>query len=60
MSKSEKIRETRLRWLRHVERRCSNEKMEVSGHRKIGIPKLRWSDVTQKDLHDKEVQREEA
>ena len=24
--------------------------MEVGGHRKIGRPKLRWSDVTRKDM----------
>ena len=26
-------------------RRCSNENMEVDGHRKIGRPKRRWSDA---------------
>ena len=48
---SEKIREARLRWLGHVERNTEEGveirtwKMEVGGHRKIGRPKLRWSDV---------------
>ena len=42
------------------ERSCSNEKMEVSGHRKIGRPKLRWSDVRRKHMREKGVQREEA
>ena len=28
--------------------RRSDENMEVGGHRKIGRPKLRWSDVIQK------------
>ena len=41
---SEKIREARLRWLGHVERKLmkiynSNENMEVGGQRKIGRPK---------------------
>ena len=39
--------------------RCSNENMEVSGQRKIGIPKLRWSDVIRKDTKEKGVKREE-
>ena len=33
--------------------------MEVSGHRKIEIPKLRWSDVVRKNMKEKGVQREE-
>ena len=28
-------------------------KMEVGGHRKIGRPKLRWSDVIRKDTRKK-------
>ena len=27
--------------------------MEVGGHRKIGRPKLRWSDVIRKDMKDR-------
>ena len=47
----EKIREERLRWLGHVDRETYEDVlMEVSGHRKIGIPKLRWSDVIRKDM----------
>ena len=48
---SEKIREAKLRWLGHVERQTEEDvvmgtwTMEVGGHRKIGRPKLRWSDV---------------
>ena len=34
--------------------------MEVSGHRKIGRPKLRWSDVKRKDMKEKGVKIEEA
>ena len=34
--------------------------MEVSGHRKIGRPKLRWRDVTQKDTKERGIQKEEV
>ena len=60
---SEKIREARLRWLGHVERKTGDVvmrtwKMEVGGHRNIGRPKLRWSDVIRKYMKGKGVQRE--
>ena len=57
---SEEIREARLRWEGHVERKTEEDvgirtwKMEVGGKRKIGRPKLRWSDVTRKDMTDKQ------
>ena len=35
-------------------------KMEVGGHRKIGRPKVRWSDVIRKDMKEKRVKIEEA
>ena len=35
-------------------------KMEVGGQRKIGSPKLRWSDVIRKHMNDKVVKIEEA
>ena len=44
---SETIREARLRWLSHVERKTEEDvvmgtwKMEVSGRRKVGRPKPR-------------------
>ena len=44
----------------HVERKTEEdvtENMEVYGHRNIGRPKLRWSDITRKDM-EKGVQRE--
>ena len=47
----ETIREARPRWLGHVERMTKEDiimitcNMEVGAHRKIGRPKLRWSDV---------------
>ena len=63
---SQKIRETRLRWLGHVKRKTEEDvvmrtwKMEVGGHRKIGRAKLRWSDVIRKDMNEKQVKIEEA
>ena len=43
-------------------RRCrpNNENMEVDGHRKIGRPKPRWSDVIRRDMKEKGVKIEEA
>ena len=45
--------------------RCSNENMEDGSwwtwsYRKKGIPKLRWRDVTQNNMNETVVQREEA
>ena len=37
----------------------SNEKMEVGGHRNIGRPKLRCSDVIRKSTNEKQVNIEE-
>ena len=59
------IRRARLRWLGHVERKTEDVimqlwKMEVGGHRKIGRPKLRWSDVIGKYKNEKGVKIEEA
>ena len=36
------------------------KKMEVGGHRKMGRPKLRWSDVIRKYMKEKGEKREEA
>ena len=41
-------------------RKCSYEKMEVSGHQKIGRQKRWWSDVIRKYMKEKGIQREEA
>ena len=63
---SEKIRESILRWLPRVERNTEEDvvtrtwKTEVGGHRKIGRPKLRWSDVTRKYMKEKQVKIEEV
>ena len=47
---SEKIREARLRWLGHVERKTEEDENMEDGsvHRKIGRPKLRWTDAVRK------------
>ena len=58
----EKVKEARLRLLGCVERNTEEYavmttwKMEVSGHRKIERPKLRWSDVIRKYTKEKQVQ----
>ena len=63
---SEKIREPRLRWLGHLERKIEEDvvmrtwKMDVSGQRKRGSLKLRWSDVIRKDMEEKRVTIEEG
>ena len=50
---SEKIREARLRWLGHVARETEEDVVmrtwKMGGHRQIGRPKLRWSDVIRED-----------
>ena len=62
---SEKIREARLRSLGHVERKIEEDvvmrrwKMDMGGHRKIGILNLRWSDVIREDTKEKGVKIEE-
>ena len=35
-------------------------KMKVGGHRNIGRPKMRWSDVVRKGINEKQVKIEEA
>ena len=56
---SEQIRKARLSWTRGEKDggRCSMRtwKMEVIRHRRIGRLKLRWSDVTRKDMKEKGV-----
>ena len=36
---------------------CSNENREVCGHRKIGRPKRRCSDIIQEDMTEKRVSK---
>ena len=65
-NKSKKIREVTLGLLGHVERKIEEYvlirtwTMEVGGHRKIGRPKLRWSDVIRKGMKEKSLKLEEA
>ena len=49
----EKIREARLRWLGHVERKTEEDVVMRRWKIVIGRPKLRWSDVIQKDMKEK-------
>ena len=61
---SEKIREARLGWLGHAERKTEEDvvmrtwKMEGGGRRTIGRAKLRWSDVIGKDTKEKAVKKD--
>ena len=56
---SQYIRETRLRWLGHVERK-TEEDVVMGTWKMEGRPKLRWSDVIRKDMNEKQVKIEEA
>ena len=55
---SRKIRESRLRWFGHVERRDTEYvgkrvlEMEIAGKRKRGRPKRRWMDCIEKDMSE--------
>ena len=52
---AEFLRENRLRWLGHVQRRDSDDatskilQMTVDGRRNGGRPKLRWRDLLKED-----------
>ena len=62
-----KMREARLKWFGHVERREEGRgvkramQMEVDGsRRRRGRPKKRWIDGVTKDMEEVKVTREEA
>ena len=63
---NKKIREARLKWLGHMERKTEEyvimrtRKKEASRHRKIGRRKLKWSDVSRKGMKEKQVKIETA
>ena len=53
-----KIREASLGWLGQYLFDIGTHNMEVSGHRQIGRPKSRWSEVIRKTQRRTLVQRE--
>ena len=61
-----KLRESRLRWFGHVERREENHvtkrvmNMELPGSRRRGRPKKRWIDCVNEDMRELGLSREEA
>ena len=63
---SEKVREARLRCGLFVERKTEEDvvmtpwNVEVGGHRNIGRPKMRWSEVIRKLMKEKGVKIGEA
>lgn len=63
---TKKIKEARLRWFGHVERREEDNpvkrvtKEEVAGKRGRGRPKKRWSDCVKEDMKEAGVRREDA
>jgi len=63
---TDKIREARLRWFGHVQRREDDscvkkiKKAEVYGRRSQGRQKKRWSDVVQQDLVTLRLKPEDA
>ena len=50
VEKSEKIREARLRWLGHVEKKAEDVVMRTWKWVDTVRSKLRWSDVIRKDM----------
>ena len=63
---AEKLREARLRWLGHVERRDQDTWVQrvrrepVVGRRSRGRQKLRWSDVLKKDMEARGMELRDA
>ena len=62
----EKVRETRLRWFGHVQRRDSEYisgrmmRLELPGRRSRGRPKRRFMDVVKEDMKLVGVREEDA
>ena len=62
---SQKLKESRLRWYGHVERREDDYvrkrvlRMEVPGRRKRGRPRRRWMDNIKADMLERGLQRED-
>ena len=60
------MQRNRLRWAGHVERREDLswlrriQTMEVDGSGVRGRPRMRWKDVVDKDLKDRDMKKDEA
>ena len=63
---SQKIKESRLRWYGHVERREEDYvgkrvlRMEIPGRRKRGWPRRRWMGNIRADMLERGLQREDT
>ena len=58
---AEFLREKRLRWFGHVQRRDKDEKaITVEGKRNRGRPKLRWRDLVKDDMARNQMTTEMA